>query len=39
MAIFPVVGTAFVKHVLGRITRAADAIYEEYLDMITADAR
>lgn len=39
MAIFPVVGTAFVKYDLGRITRAADAIYEEYLDMITGDAQ
>jgi len=37
MAIFPVIATSFVRYDLGRITRAADAIYEEYLDMITSD--
>lgn len=39
MAIFPVVATSFVRYDLGRITRAADAIYEEYLDMINADTQ
>jgi hypothetical protein len=39
MAIFPVVATSFVRYDLGRITRAADAIYEEYLDMINTDTQ
>ncbi|MGD9537438.1 MAG: HNH endonuclease family protein [Alphaproteobacteria bacterium] len=39
MAIFPVVATSFVRYDLGRITRAADAIYEEYLDMINGDSQ
>jgi 5-methylcytosine-specific restriction endonuclease McrA len=39
MAIFPVIATGFVRYDLGRITRAADSIYEEYLDMINADAQ
>lgn len=37
MAIFPVVATSFIQYDLGRITRAADAIYEEYLDLIGTD--
>lgn len=37
MAIFPIVSTSFVNYDLGRITRASDAIYEEYLDMISSD--
>ena len=39
MAIFPLVATGFVKHDLGRVTRAADAIYEEYLEMINTDSQ
>jgi hypothetical protein len=39
MAIFPVVATSFVHYDHGRITRAADAIYEEYLDMINTDSQ
>lgn len=39
MAIFPVVATSFVDYDLGRITRAADAVYEEYLDMIGTDSQ
>lgn len=39
MAIFPVITTGFVRYDLGRITRAADAIYEEYLDMINTDTQ
>ncbi|MBX2989505.1 MAG: hypothetical protein KF802_16570, partial [Bdellovibrionaceae bacterium] len=38
-AIFQVVSTSFVQYDLGRITRAADAIYEEYLDMINTDVQ
>lgn len=36
-AIFQVVATSFANHDLGQITRAADAIYEEYLDLILTD--
>lgn len=39
MAIFPVITTSFVRYDHGQLTRAADAIYEEYLDMIGADAQ
>lgn len=39
MAIFPVIATSFVRYDLGGITRAADSIYEEYLDMINTDAQ
>lgn len=37
-AIFQVVATSFAKHDLGQVTRAADAVYEEYLDLIHKDA-
>ena len=36
-AIFQVVSTSFANHDLGQITRAADSIYEEYLDLIYTD--
>ncbi|BAS29191.1 GmrSD restriction endonuclease domain-containing protein [Limnochorda pilosa] len=36
-AIFQVVATSFANYDLGRITRGADAIYEEYLDLILTD--
>ena len=36
-AIFQVVAVSFQKYDLGRITRAADAIYEEYIDLINTD--
>jgi hypothetical protein len=36
-AIFQVVATSFANYDLGRVTRAADAIYEEYLDLILTD--
>lgn len=36
-AIFQVIATSFANHDLGRITRAADSIYEEYLDLILTD--
>jgi hypothetical protein len=39
MAIFPVVAASFIQYDLGRITRAADAIYEEYLDLIGTDSQ
>ena len=38
-AIFQVVATSFANYDLGQITRRADAIYEEYLDMILTDAQ
>ena len=36
-AIFQCVATSFAKYDLGQITRAADHIYEEYLDLINTD--
>lgn len=36
-AIFQVISTSFANQDLGQITRAADAIYEEYLDLIVKD--
>ena len=36
-AIFQVVATGFSRYDLGAVTRAADAIYEEYVDMVTTD--
>ena len=36
-AIFQVVSTSFTKYDLGQLTRSADAICEEYLDMVTTD--
>ncbi len=36
-AIFQVISTSFANYDLGQITRAADAIYEEYLDLINTD--
>lgn len=38
-AIFQVVATSFANYDLGQITRRADAIYEEYLDLILTDAQ
>ena len=38
MAIFQVISVAFTKYDSGQITRAADSILEEYLDLITTDA-
>jgi hypothetical protein len=37
-AIFQVVSTSFADYDLGQITRSADAIYEEYLDLINSDS-
>jgi Protein of unknown function DUF262/HNH endonuclease len=36
-AIFQVISTSFGNYDLGQITRAADSIYEEYLDLINSD--
>lgn len=36
-AIFQVIATSFAKYDLGQITRCADSIYEEYLDLISTD--
>jgi hypothetical protein len=36
-AIFQVISTSFANYDLGQITRAADSIYEEYLDLINSD--
>lgn len=36
-AIFQVIATSFANYDLGQITRAADSIYEEYLDLINTD--
>lgn len=38
-AIFQVVSTSFANYDLGQITRAADSIYEEYLDLIHQDSQ
>mgnify|MGYP006283424451 FL=1 len=38
-AIFQIVSTSFANYDLGQITRAADAIYEEYLDLIHTDTQ
>lgn len=37
-AIFQVVSTSFAGYDLGQVTRAADAIYEAYIDLINTDA-
>lgn len=36
-AVFQAVATSFAKYDLGQLTRNADCIYEEYLDLITTD--
>ncbi len=36
-AIFQVIATSFAPYDLGQITRASDAIYESYVDLITSD--
>ncbi|KAA3607141.1 MAG: DUF262 domain-containing protein [Planctomycetota bacterium] len=38
-AIFQVLSTSFANHDLGQVTRSADAVYEEYLDLIHKDAQ
>lgn len=38
-AVFQVIATSFTKYDLGAITRRADAIYEEYVDLVTTDSR
>ena len=38
-AVFQVIATSFTRYDLGQLTRAADAIYEEYLDMVSTDDR
>lgn len=38
-AIFQVIATSFAKYDLSQITRAADAIYEEYLDLVNSDTQ
>lgn len=37
-AIFQVIAVSFAKYDLGAVTRGADRIYEEYLDLIATDA-
>ena len=36
-AIFQVVATSFTRYDLGQITRSADAIHEEYVDLVSSD--
>jgi hypothetical protein len=36
-AIFQVISTSFANYDLGQVTRAADSIYEEYIDLINND--
>jgi hypothetical protein len=36
-SIFQVISVSFCQYDLGQITRSADAIYEEYLDMLASD--
>jgi hypothetical protein len=38
-AIFPVIATSFTEYDLGKITRCADSIYEEYCDLIGEDPK
>lgn len=38
-AIFQAVAVSFTKYDLGQITRSADAIFEEYLDLVSVDER
>jgi hypothetical protein len=38
-AIFQVIAVSFSEYDLGSLTRSADAIFEEYLDLISSDAR
>jgi 5-methylcytosine-specific restriction endonuclease McrA len=38
-AIFQIISTSFANYDLGHVTRAADAIYEEYLDLIHTDTQ
>lgn len=38
-AVFQVVATSFTNYDIGALTRRADAIYEEYLDMVSSDAK
>ncbi len=39
MPIFQCVATSFSKYDIGQITRNADSIYEEYIDLISTDRR
>lgn len=39
MPIFQCISTSFAKYDIGQITRSADRIYEEYIDMISTDDR
>lgn len=36
-AVFQVISVSFTRYDLGQLTRAADAIYEEYVDMVSSD--
>ena len=36
-AVFQVISTSFTRYDLGQLTRSADAIFEEYLDLVTTD--
>lgn len=36
--LFQVISTSFVRYDIGSVTRNADAIYEEYLDLINSDS-
>jgi len=38
-AVFQVISTSFTRYDLGQLTRSADAIYEEYLDMVSTDEK
>ncbi|MEF2280471.1 DUF262 domain-containing protein [Deinococcus sp. YIM 134068] len=36
-SVFQVIATSFANYDIGQITRRADAIYEEYIDLVTTD--
>lgn len=38
-AVFQVISTSFTRYDLGQLTRCSDAIYEEYLDLVSSDER
>lgn len=38
-AVFQAISTSFTRYDLGQLTRSADAIYEEYLDLVTTDEK
>ncbi len=38
-AVFQVISTSFTRYDIGQLTRSSDAIFEEYLDLITTDEK